>query len=87
MLTDSLSVFIFLILGSTHYFKYNKRALHYLNTYANDNNFIKWIALIAFINYNERSNAAKIVIIFVFLYEIYFLFAHFYFKCNLKNPE
>ena len=35
----------------------------------------------------EESNATKIAIIFVSLYEIYFLLAHFYFKCNLKNPE
>ena len=29
----------------------------------------------------------KIAIIFVFLYEIYFFFAHFYFKCNLQSKE
>ena len=57
---------------------------HYLNTYGNDNNFIKWLALKAFTTFN---NATKIVIIFVFLYEIYFPLPHFYFNCNLKNPE
>ena len=38
--------------------------------------------------YNKQSKPCyKIAIIFVFLYEIYFLLAHFCFKCNLKNPE
>ena len=52
----------------------------------NDNNFIKWLVLKAFIK-NEVSNATKIAIIFVFLYEIYFLPVHIYCKFNLKNPE
>ena len=43
-------------------------------------------ALKAFI-INEVSDIKKIAIIFVSLYEIYFLLAYFYFKCNLKNPE
>ena len=54
----------------------------------NDNKFIKCLALKACIIYNiEVANATKIAIIFVFLYEIYFLLAHFYIKCNLTNPE
>ena len=52
----------------------------------NDNNFIKCLAVKTFI-INEVDNATKIAIIFVFLYEIYFLLAHFQFKRNLKNPE
>ena len=36
---------------------------------------------------NKISNAKEIAINFIFLYEIYFLLALFYFKCNLKNPE
>ena len=52
----------------------------------NDNNSLKWLAVKACI-LNEANYATKIAIIFVFLYEIYFLLAHFYFKCNLKNPE
>ena len=52
----------------------------------NYNNFIKWLVLKAFIK-NEVSNATKIAIIFVFLYEIYFILVHIYFKCNLKNPK
>ena len=62
----------------------------FLNTYANDNNFIKRLALKAFIYVfiiNEIRNAKNIAIAFVFLYEIYFFHAHFYFKCNLKHPE
>ena len=34
----------------------------------------------------EVSNATKIASFSVFLYEIYFLLGHFYFKCHLKNP-
>ena len=41
----------------------------------NDNNFIKWIVLKAFIS-NEINNATKIAIIFILLYEISFLLAH-----------
>ena len=52
---------------------YNKCALHYLSTYAN--NFIKWLALKVL--QNKVSNDKKFVILFVFLYEIYFIFAHF----------
>ena len=33
----------------------NKCALHYLNTYVNDNNFIKLLALKASIIYNKKS--------------------------------
>ena len=51
----------------------------------NDNNFIKWLALKAFI-INKVSNATKIATIFVFCMKSIFLLAHFYFKCNLKNP-
>ena len=54
----------------------------YANTYAK---LYKVASGKAFIMY-KVSNATKITIIFVFLYEIYFLLAHFYFKCNLKNP-
>ena len=42
----------------------------------NDINFIKWLVLKAFI-INKISNAAKIAIIFVFVYEIYFVLSHF----------
>ena len=53
----------------------------------NDSNFIKWLALKAFI-INEVSNYTKIAIIFFFFFhEIYFALAHFFFKCDLKNPE
>ena len=41
----------------------------------NDNNFIKWLVLKAFIS-NEINNATKIAIIFILLYEISFLLAH-----------
>ena len=44
----------------------------------NDNNFIKWLARKAS-TINEASNATKILITFIFLYEIYFLPGHFYF--------
>ena len=41
-----------------------------LSTFANDNNFIKWSALKAFrLIINKISNASKIAIIFVYLYE------------------
>ena len=44
--------------------------LHDLSTFANDNNFIKWSALKAFrLIINKISNASKIAIIFVYLYE------------------
>ena len=52
----------------------------------NDNSFITWLTLKAFI-IKEVSNAIKIVIVFLFLFEIYFLLAHVYFQCNLRNPE
>ena len=47
---------------------------------------MKWPVLKALMIY-KVSIATKIPIIFAFLYEIYFLLAYFYFKCNLKNPE
>ena len=82
----SICIKIFFILGST--ILYNKCALHYLNTYASYNNFVKWLALKAFEIYNKRSkNCCKNCYYFRFLYETYFLLAHFYFKCNLKYPE
>ena len=43
----------------------------------NDSNLIEWLALKAFI-INQVYNAIKFVIIFVFLYDIYFLLTHFY---------
>ena len=47
--------------------------LHDLSTFANDKNFIKWSALKAFtLIVNKISNASKIAIIFVYLYERYF---------------
>ena len=53
----------------------------------NDKNFIKWLTLKAFFIINKVSNDTKIAIIFIAIYKIYFLLAHFYFKCNLMNPE
>ena len=47
---------------------------------------IKWLALNAVI-INEVSNAIKFAFSFVFVDEIYFLFAHLHFKCNLNNLE
>ena len=52
----------------------------------NNNNFIIWLALKAVI-INEVSNATKNASIFVLLYEIYFLLARFYFKCNLISEQ
>ena len=49
----------------------------------NIKNFIKWLALKAFI-INEVFNATKIAIFFVFLYDIYFALGYFCFKCNLR---
>ena len=59
-----------------------------LNTYCmlNHNNFIKRLALKVFI-INKVSNATKIATIFSFLYEIYFLLAHFCLKSNLKSNQ
>ena len=72
---DTLSVFIFSFY-TVPIILYNRCALHYLNTYANDDNFIQWYQSKKYCNF-----------IFVFLYEIYFLLAHCHFKCNPKNPE
>ena len=52
-----------------------------------DNRFIKLVLLSKVFIMNKVSNVTKITIIFVFLYEMYFLLAHFYFKCKVKNPE
>ena len=44
----------------------------------------------AFTIYNKPSkvsNATRMAITFVFVYEIYFLLDHLYFKYNLKNLE
>lgn len=51
-----------------------------------DNDFMKWLTLKAFI-ISEVSNAIKIAIVFIFIFEIYFLLNHVYFHCNLRNPE
>ena len=56
------------------------------SNYDDINNFIKCLTLKAFI-INEVTKTTKIASFFVFLYEIYFLFGHFYFKCHLKNPR
>ena len=48
------------------------------------NIFHKWLALKAFV-INEVSNITKIASFFVFLYEIYFLLSHFYFKCKQER--
>ena len=81
----TLTLFLFssfFILDSTHYFQ-NKFALYYLHTMLH--NFIKWLALEAFIS--KVRNPTKLALTLIFLYEICFLLAHFYFKCNLKNLE
>ena len=49
----SMCIKIFFILAST--ILYSKCALRYLKTYAHDSNFIKWLALKAFIIYGKRS--------------------------------
>ena len=68
-------------------------ALHYLNTYANDNNFIKCLALKAFIIYYDirckqfYKSCNYDHYYYCYFCEIYFLLAYFYFECNLNNPE
>ena len=50
------------------------------------NNFMKWLPRKVFVIIKVH-NATNIAVHFSLLYENWFFLAHFYFKCNLKNPE